>query len=166
MWTRGVLRPTRTRGVFGRVNSDGPRSDSSPNVEPDSGPRPFAWHGVGEVIVADDEPAVLMVTARALERIGLTVTRCEHGAAAVTAFKADPDRWRLVVLDLSMPRLNGAQALSAMRLIRPALPAVLSSGYSESEMRDSVPGEQGIVFLLKPFTVRSLSEAVRQVLGQ
>lgn len=134
--------------------------------EPDSGPRPFAWHGAGEAIVADDEPAVRAVTARALERIGLTVTRCEDGAAAVDAFKADPTRWRLVILDLSMPRMSGAQALTEMRRLRPDLPAVLSSGYSESEMRATVPGEPGVVFLLKPFTVRSLSEAVRQVLGE
>ena len=134
--------------------------------EPDSGPRPFAWHGKGEAIVADDEPSVRAVTARALERVGLTVTRCEDGEAALEAFRAAPSRWRLVVLDLSMPRMNGAEALTAMRAIRPDIPAVLSSGYSESEMRESVPGELGIVFLLKPFTVRSLSEAVRQVLGE
>ncbi|MCE9602094.1 MAG: response regulator [Gemmatimonadetes bacterium] len=151
---------------FTFVNSSGTPPDRSPSVEPDSGPRPFAWHGTGEVIVADDEIGVLTVTARALERIGLTVTRCEDGEAAVAVFKADPERWRLVLLDLSMPRLNGAQALTAMRLLRPELPAVLSSGYSESEMRDTVPDAKGIVFLLKPFTVRSLSEAVRQVLGE
>jgi DNA-binding NtrC family response regulator len=166
MWTRGVLRRTRTRCDLPFVNTSGPPPDPSQNVEADSGPRPFAWHGTGDVIVADDEHAVLSVTARALERIGLTVTRCENGEAAVTTFTADPARWRLVVLDLSMPRLNGAQALTAMRLIRPGIPAVLSSGYSESEMRDTVPGERGVVFLLKPFTVRSLSEAVRQVLGE
>ena len=156
----------RTRCDLACVISSGPPPDPSPNVEPESGPRPFAWHGTGEVIVADDEFAVLTVTARALERIGLTVTRCEDGEAAVTVFRTDPQRWRLVVLDLSMPRLSGAQALTAMRLLRPDLPAVLSSGYSESEMRDTVPGAQGVVFLLKPFTVRSLSEAVRQVLGE
>ena len=148
------------------MNADRPPHNPLSVDEPDSGPRPFAWHGEGEAIVADDEPAVRTVTARALERIGLTVTRCDDGEAAVEAFKADPMRWRLVVLDLSMPRLHGAQALTAMRLIRPDLPAVLSSGYSEPEMRDAVPGEPGIVFLLKPFTVRSLSEAVRQVLGE
>lgn len=143
-----------------------PPRDRSRIEEPESGPRPFAWHGEGEAIVADDEPAVRAVTARALERVGLTVTRCEDGEAAVEAFRADPTRWRLVVLDLSMPRMNGAEALTAMRVLRPDLPTVLSSGYSESEMRETVPGELGIAFLLKPFTVRSLSEAVRQVIGE
>jgi two-component system cell cycle sensor histidine kinase/response regulator CckA len=133
--------------------------------EPDSGPRPFAWHGEGNAIIADDEPAVRTVTARALERIGLTVTRCEDGESALAEFSADPARWKLVVLDLSMPRLSGSDALTAMRLIRPDLPAILSSGYTESEMRDSIGSDAGVAFLLKPFTVRSLSEAVRQVLG-
>lgn len=148
------------------MTEDDPAKEPLRIEEPDSGPRPFAWHGEGEVIVADDEPAVRSVTARALERVGLTVTRCEDGETALAAFRADPARWRLVVLDLSMPRMNGAEALTAMRLLRPDLPAVLSSGYSESEMRETVPGELGVAFLLKPFTVRSVSETVRQVLGE
>ena len=103
--------------------------------EPESGPRPFAWHGSGEALLADDEPAVRTVTARALARLGLHVTSCEDGAAAMAAFNADPDRWRVVVLDLTMPKLSGAQALTAMRARRADLPAVISSGYSEAEMR-------------------------------
>jgi len=148
------------------VSSQEPPRNPLRVEEPDSGPRPFAWHGHGEAIVADDEPAVRTVTARALERIGLTVTRCDDGDSAIQAFLADPMRWRVVVLDLSMPRLSGAEALAAMRRVRPDLPAVLSSGFSESEMRETVGNEPGVAFLLKPFTVRSLSEAVRQVLGE
>lgn len=148
------------------VNDSGLPKNPLRVEEPDSGPRPFAWHGSGEALVADDEPAVRAVTARALERIGLTVTRCDDGASALEAFKVDPAVWRVVVLDLSMPRMSGAEALTAMRLLRPDIPAVLSSGYSESEMRDTLPGVSGIAFLLKPFTVRSLSESLRRVLGE
>lgn len=133
--------------------------------EPDSGPRPFMWHGTGDALLADDEPAVRTVTARALERLGLRVTSCEDGEAAMAAFNADPGRWRVVVLDLTMPKLSGDQALTAMRARRADLPVVMSSGYSESEMRATMPGVPAIACLLKPFTVRSLSEALRQVLG-
>ena len=134
--------------------------------EPESGPRPFAWHGSGEALLADDEPAVRTVTARALARLGLHVTSCEDGAAAMAAFNADPDRWRVVVLDLTMPKLSGAQALTAMRARRADLPAVISSGYSEAEMRATMPDVQAVACLLKPFTVRSLSEALSQVLDR
>ncbi len=132
--------------------------------EPDSGPRPFAWNGSGAVLVADDEPAVRMVTARGLERLGLTATAVADGDQAVETFRADPARWRLVVLDLTMPKLGGIEAMRAIRAIR-HVPVVLSSGYAEEELAAQLPDRDGIAFLQKPFTVRSLSEAVRQVLG-
>lgn len=135
------------------------------NGEPDSGPRPFAWHGVGEALVADDEPSVRLVTVRALQRLGLTVTGVEDGEAAVTTFRSDVTRWRLVLLDLTMPRLGGIEALVAIRALRADVPVVLSSGYAEDELGSRVPDRDRLAFLQKPFTVRTLSEAVRQVLG-
>lgn len=78
---------------------------------PENGPRPFVWTGTGDVLIADDEPTVRNLTARALQRLGLTPVSCENGATAVAAVRDEPDRWRLVVLDLSMPVMGGAEAL-------------------------------------------------------
>lgn len=145
--------------------SDGTKLRSGNFGEPDSGPRPFAWNGSGEALVADDEPAVRMVTVRALQRLGLTVTGVEDGEAAVARFSAEPGRWRLVLLDLTMPRMGGLEALVAIRAARGDVPVVLSSGYAEDELSSRVPDRSRLAFLQKPFTVRTLSEAVRQVLG-
>ncbi len=135
------------------------------STEPDSGPRPFAWSGSGHALVADDEPSVLAVTVRALERLGLSVVGVADGQQAVDRFREDPAHWRLVVLDLTMPRLDGAEALRAIRTIRPDIPVVISSGYAAEELVGRVPGGSDIAFLQKPFTVRILSESVRASLG-
>lgn len=143
---------------------DAPRTLSHDD-EPDSGPRPFAWTGTGDVLIADDEPTVRTLTARALQRLGLTPVSCENGTTAVAAFTETPDRWRLVVLDLSMPSMGGAEALLAMRAVRRGIPAVISSGYSEDELAGRIADRHGVAFLQKPFTVHTLAQAVRLALG-
>jgi two-component system, cell cycle sensor histidine kinase and response regulator CckA len=125
----------------------------------------FTWKGSGEAILADDEPTVRSVAARALQRLGLTVTQCVDGREAVALVQADPARWRLVVLDLTMPVLAGDMALEQILSIRSDLGAIIYSGYSEDEMRGRFAGRPGVGFLQKPFTVRALSEAVASVLG-
>lgn len=147
------------------MGSDNAPGTGSNNDELDSGPRPFAWTGTGDVLVADDEPTVRTLTARALQRLGLTPVSREDGTTAVTAFTDEPDRWRLVVLDLTMPGIGGAEALAAMRTVRRDIPAVISSGYSEDELTGRVADRNGVAFLQKPFTVHTLAQAVRLALG-
>ena len=139
--------------------------DDNPMEEPDSGPRPFSWQGSGEVLLADDEPTVRHVATRALERIGFAVTSCANGREAVEHFVADPLRWRLVVLDLTMPVLAGDEALDRILEIRPEAAALLYSGYSEVDVSSRFAKSGRVGFLQKPFTVRGLSDAVRGVLS-
>ncbi|MDH5235820.1 MAG: response regulator [Gemmatimonadota bacterium] len=133
--------------------------------EPDSGPRPFSWSGEGEALLADDEPTVRHVAARALERLGLTVTPCANGREAIDHFQLDVARWRLIVLDLSMPVLSGEDALGLIRAIRADVPVLLYSGFGVDEVRERFASHAHVGFLQKPFTVRALSDAVRDLLG-
>jgi two-component system cell cycle sensor histidine kinase/response regulator CckA len=125
-----------------------------------------SWKGVGEVLLADDEPAVRTVSRRALERAGFTVTEVTDGREALDLFAAAPDRWRAAVLDLTMPNLSGDAALRAMRATRCDLPAVLYSGYSEDALADDLTSQPGVRFLQKPFTVSVLIATMRDVLGE
>ena len=138
---------------------------NAPLDEPESGPRPFSWQGAGEVLLADDEPTVRHVATRALQRLGLTVTACANGREAVDLFIADPDRWRLVVLDLTMPVLAGDEALVLILARRADVAALLYSGYSEVDVSHRFSSLGRVGFLQKPFTVRALSDAVRDLLG-
>lgn len=137
----------------------------TPLPEPDSGPRPFSWTGAGNALLADDEPTVRHVASRALERLGLTVTTCANGREAVDLFHPDPKRWRLVVLDVTMPVLSGEEALVMIRALRKDVPVLLYSGFAAEDVNKDVAALSQVEFLQKPFTVRALSDAVLKLLG-
>jgi len=133
--------------------------------EPDSGPRTLPWLSAGEVLLADDDGPIRKVLGRALERFGLTVTQATDGDEAVGLIAAGPERFRLVVLDLTMPRLDGDRALTQIRAVAPAIPAIVLSGFLEEEIRERLDGKERVVILQKPFTMRTLANALWDVLG-
>jgi PAS domain S-box-containing protein len=119
--------------------------------------------GDGDILLADDEPAVRQFAARVLHRSGFTVSQAADGAEALAIFTADPARWRAVVLDLTMPNLGGQDALLQMRAIRPDVPAVLCSGYASEELSPEVTALSAMTFVEKPFTLKRLVTAVLDV---
>jgi CheY-like chemotaxis protein len=90
-------------------------------------------HFSGTVLLVEDEEEVRQVARRMLRRCGLDVITADDGMAGVTAFSEFSDEITLVLLDTTMPRLGGEQALRAMRRIRPDVRIILTSGYSEED---------------------------------
>jgi CheY-like chemotaxis protein len=123
------------------------------------------WLRAGEVLVADDDAPIRRVLCRALERFGLTVTQVADGDEAVARIAEAPDRYALVVLDLTMPRLDGDLALTQIRAVAPAIPALVLSGFLEDEIRERVHGKARVAMLNKPFTMRSLADSLWELLG-
>jgi signal transduction histidine kinase/ActR/RegA family two-component response regulator len=123
------------------------------------------WQGEGTVLVVDDEPMVRDVAEAILRRQGLTVVTATDGEDAVRVFSADPDRFAVVLLDLTMPRLSGAEAFRQIRAIRPEASVILMSGYSEEEAGGRFAGKGLAGFLEKPFSTQGLSAAIERVLG-
>jgi two-component system cell cycle sensor histidine kinase/response regulator CckA len=138
-------------------------TSAKPSLTPHAG-EVRALRGHGDILLADDEPAVRQVAARALERSGFQITQATDGAVALRMFEAEPLRWRAVVLDLTMPNLGGQEALVRMRALRSDLPAVLCSGYASEELNASVTSMAQVNFVQKPFTVSRLVAAVLEVL--
>ncbi len=125
---------------------------------------PVPHAGSGVVLVADDEPAVLRVIQRTLQRDGYEVHVAADGNEAVELFRAHAAKIDLVLLDVSMPTLDGVEAVLALREIAPHVPIVLTSGYSEAEAKQRLK-EVGVAgFLAKPFTSATLLDRVREVL--
>jgi PAS domain S-box-containing protein len=124
---------------------------------------PSEWRGVGTVLAVDDEPAVLELCVRALGRCGLTVLTAEDGGAGLEVFRRHKDEIEVVVLDVTMPVLGGAEVLREIQRIKPAANVILSSGYDESEAGDRF-AEGPITFLQKPYTAESLIDQVRAAL--
>ncbi|PFG72837.1 PAS domain-containing hybrid sensor histidine kinase/response regulator [Tepidiforma thermophila] len=124
-----------------------------------------AWRGSGLVIVADDEPGVRKVTARALSGMGFEVLEAEDGQAAVELFAQHRERVVLVLLDMTMPRMNGQAAFRAIRALDPGAKVVLMSGYTEQDAAEQF-AEGGLAgFLQKPYELGGLQELVRRVAG-
>jgi signal transduction histidine kinase/CheY-like chemotaxis protein len=110
------------------------------------------------VLVADDEPAVREVVSRLLREAGATVETVSDGVEAVRRFSHDPDRFDVVLLDLSMPGKGGVAALAELRAIRGDVPAVLMTGnVGGAERAEEI---HGVPVLLKPFRLEDAIEAL------
>jgi CheY-like chemotaxis protein len=118
----------------------------------------------GTVLIADDEPPIRLVLATMLRRLGLEVLEAEDGFEAVQLFEAHRDRVRVVMLDLVMPRLDGAHALRELRHLDPDLPVVLVSGYDLSEVTEALGDHEPSGFLQKPFDMGELQLLLGRVL--
>jgi signal transduction histidine kinase/CheY-like chemotaxis protein len=138
-----------------------PASDQ-PNDLEDSGQNTLF---LGTVLVADDEPMVREFAAAAFASFGFHVVEAMDGAEAVAQFKAQPEAIRLAFLDRSMPRLDGLQAFTALRALRPDLPIILSSGYDQDAEAQRLMDEGQGWFLPKPYQVRELRRMVAKALG-
>jgi two-component system, cell cycle sensor histidine kinase and response regulator CckA len=124
-----------------------------------------SWRGSGTVLVVDDEPMVRDVAKAILQRLGLDVVLAGTGDEAVQRYSADPDRISLVLLDLTMPGLSGAETFRQIRQVRSAAAVVLMSGYREQEARNRFIGKGLVGFIEKPFSTEELVNAIQGVLA-
>jgi CheY-like chemotaxis protein len=118
------------------------------------------------LLLIDDEPGVLEVAARFLEREGFDVVAAGSGRAGLERFAAEPDGFEAAVVDLTMPDVSGEQVAAELRALRPDLPLVLASGFSP-ELAAARCLELGDArFVSKPYASADLAQAVRDALPQ
>jgi two-component system, cell cycle sensor histidine kinase and response regulator CckA len=114
----------------------------------------------GAVLVVDDEPMIRRMSQRSLERAGYRVLTASDGAEGLVVFREHAADIEVVVLDMAMPTMGGAECFRHLRAVDPAARVLLASGYAlEEEARECLAaGALGI--LEKPFTTARLIEAV------
>ena len=117
------------------------------------------------VLVADDEANVRKTLGLLLRGGGHAVVECGSGQEALARYAQDCRDVDVVILDITMPDLGGAEVLSRLRRLDPAVRVVLSSGYGASVMDRIDAGAQRIVFLQKPFTSEQLARALSAAIG-
>jgi two-component system cell cycle sensor histidine kinase/response regulator CckA len=110
------------------------------------------------ILLVDDEAPLLDLLKRYLERIGYEVDSCLTPAAALARFEADPERYSLVLTDLTLPGMSGDEMLTQMRVSAPQLRAIVASGYPYQ------PREKGTGFLQKPFLPKMLADQIEKLL--
>ncbi len=118
----------------------------------------------GIVLVVDDESIIRDLARGALENAGFTVLEARDGLEAVECFEEKRDGIDLVLLDMTMPRMGGAEAFRRIRSLAPAIKVLLTSGYTQKESLESLADLPPDGFLQKPFRVRELVGKVREIL--
>jgi PAS domain S-box-containing protein len=117
------------------------------------------------VLVVDDEPGVRTIARESLRRAGFDVTTVNDGAEAIDLLGVDKD-FQVVLLDMTMPRMNGTEAFRLIKELQPDLPVVLTSGYSAQEAVGRF-GNDGIAgFIQKPFMPAALVKAMHDAISQ
>jgi two-component system, cell cycle sensor histidine kinase and response regulator CckA len=140
--------------ILEKAETDAPRSNQGAK----------AWQGEGVVLVVDDEEGVRTVAGRLLAALGFQVLEARDGQEALEIFDRQPEQIRLILLDLTMPRMDGPQTLEHLRSRRLGLPVVLMSGYHEQEVSQRFAALGFAAFLQKPFKQDHLRDKIRSVL--
>jgi CheY-like chemotaxis protein len=130
-----------------------------PAMEPAA---PQSSSGAGLILVVDDDPTVRNLARTALQICGYSVLSAENGKAALEIFR-DNSGIAAVLMDLTMPVMGGSEAFMRMNQIRPGVPFIICSGFSETAVREQFIGVPAGV-LLKPFTLDEFRDKIASVL--
>ena len=122
------------------------------------------WRSSGTVLIVDDEDSVRALAQRMLEIMGFQVLTAADGQEGVAVFRENADSICLVLLDMTMPHLDGEETYREIRRIRGAVRAILSSGYNELSATNRFAGKGLAAFIQKPYRYVDLLAVVRQVM--
>ncbi|MFA6498959.1 MAG: response regulator [Desulfurivibrionaceae bacterium] len=120
--------------------------------------------GTERILFVDDEPALAELGKEVLEALGYQVQGHGDSREAWTRFASEPEAFDLVITDLTMPGMTGAQMAEKILALRPGMPIIMTTGYSDI-LTETEARELGVrEYLLKPLSTARLAEVVRQVL--
>ena len=135
-------------------------SSSDPKPYPTSGDN---WQGHGSVLIVDDDEAVRDIAAQMVTYCGYKVHQAESGPQAIDLVRRSLTPFNLVLLDLTMPGMDGFATFLALRQLQPELAIVIFSGYSASDARQRFAGHNLSGFLQKPFSAETLRDVLMQL---
>jgi two-component system cell cycle sensor histidine kinase/response regulator CckA len=121
--------------------------------------------GTGTILLVDDEKMIVEVGRELLEELGYTVIPVMGGQAAIEAFKKDPDKIDLIIMDMIMPGMSGSETFDHLKEISPKAKILLSSGYSIDGQASKILRRGCDGFIQKPFNMNQLAEKVRKILA-
>ena len=121
--------------------------------------------GHGEsVMIVDDEQPLVRLAEETLAQLGYDPAGFDSSVAALEAFRAEPQRYDLLLTDQTMPDLTGTELAQAIRQLRPELPIVLMSGYKGSQLNALAQAAGVSAILHKPLVSRDIAESIARAL--
>jgi DNA-binding response OmpR family regulator len=122
------------------------------------------WQGRGTVLLVDDEETIRALGSRMLARLGFEVLTASDGHEALSVYREHQNEIVLVLLDLTMPRMDGRETFSELLRIDPSVRVIMSSGYSEQDISSRFAGKGLVGFVPKPYSLDVLRERLQAAL--
>jgi signal transduction histidine kinase/ActR/RegA family two-component response regulator len=120
--------------------------------------------GSERILLVDDEPQIVDMEKQLLEKLGYRVTARTSSTEALETFASQPDQFDLVITDMTMPQMTGDRLARQIWTIRPGIPVILCTGYSEMISEDKAASMGIRKFILKPAEKDELAAAIRNAL--
>jgi len=138
------------------------------NGEPEEKNKELSHESGGDenILLVDDEKSLLMITKEFLNSQGYKTDSFTSPLAALEAFKAAPEKYDIVITDMTMPEMYGDQLITEISKIRENIPVILCSGYSDKAEKENITQTGLTAYLEKPINNNQFSKIIRSLLAQ
>ena len=121
------------------------------------------WRGHGTILLAEDEAEIRYIVKTLLEMFGFTVVEAVNGKEALDLYQKSASDISLVMTDIGMPVMDGYALFHALKLIKPTLPIIISSGFGESDAITSIDPDEIAGLICKPYTAEKLKDVLKSI---
>ncbi|RMH65512.1 MAG: PAS domain S-box protein [Calditrichaeota bacterium] len=124
------------------------------------------WKTDGHILIVDDEESIRVLAAQTMKHVGMQPLTAANGQEAIKIYRRHKKKIRIVLMDMTMPKMDGLETFRELRRIHPDVKVVLSSGYNEQEATSHFVGKGLAGFLQKPYKPARLIKAVKSILEE
>jgi two-component system, cell cycle sensor histidine kinase and response regulator CckA len=125
-----------------------------------------APRGQETILLVEDEPVILRMTARILQNMGYTVLTAGLPGEAIRIAETHPERIDLLMTDVVMPEMNGRDLAKNIQSLYPDIRRLFMSGYTADVIAHQGVLDPGVHFIQKPFNMKDLAAVLREILGE
>ena len=122
-------------------------------------------YGDGSVMIIDDEHIARETARGILEECGYDVTIAESGMEGINLLLDNKNKFKVVLLDIAMPRMSGKEVFRELRRINPFIKIILQSGFRYDTRITDLLGEKNVSFISKPYSLYDLSKLVKNFIN-
>ena len=135
-------------------------------VEEEKKPEGEIKGGSERILFVDDEESMVNLNRQRLERLGYQVKSTTKPLEALEWFKADPDQFDVIITDMTMPRMTGDKLTAEVLKIRPHMPVIICTGYSQRMSAKKAAALGVLKYIEKPMDTQDLASSIREVLDK